>query len=316
MVAAAIPHLESFIQKVKDLRKWIKDNKNTVDAWVAVIIGATVSIAAFLLILKWGAIMAAATKAIKAVRTAVMLFNATLLANPIALVVALIAGLVAAFVYLWNNNKSFRQFWIDMWAKIRSSTGTAISWVKGKFNDFKSALSTVKTVFDGIRKTISDKLESARNAVSNAITRIKNLFNFKWSLPKLKMPKFSISGKFDLNPPSVPKLSVKWNAEGGIFNKPTVLPTLAGLQGFGEAGAEAITPLDTLKAYISESVRAENEGIRATLIEQNRMMMDFLARIMPKGVMLDSGALVGELTPAIDMQLSDRLAHTMRGNTR
>lgn len=316
MVAAAIPHLESFIQKVKDLRKWIKDNKNTIDAWVAVIIGATVSIAAFLLILKWSAIMAAAKKAITAVRTAVMLFNATLLANPIALVVAAIAGLVAAFVYLWNNNKSFRQFWIDMWAKIRSVTGSAISWVKGKFNDFKGALSTVKNVFDGIRKTISDKLESARNAVSNAITRIKSLFNFKWSLPKLKMPKFSFSGKFSLNPPSVPKLSVKWNAEGGIFNKPTVLPTLAGLQGFGEAGAEAITPLDTLKAYISESVRTENEGIRATLIEQNRMMMDFLARIMPKGVMLDSGALVGELTPAIDMQLSDRLAHAQRGNTR
>lgn len=316
MVAAAVPLLESFIQKVKDLRKWIKDNQNTIDAWVAVIIGATVSIAAFLLILKWSAIMAAAKKAITAVRTAVMLFNATLLANPIALVIAAIAGLVAAFVYLWNNNKSFRQFWIDMWAKIRSVTGSAISWVKGKFNDFKGALSTVKSVFDGIRKTISDKLESARKAVSSAITKIKNLFNFKWSLPKLKMPKFSISGKFDLNPPSVPKLSVKWNAEGGIFNKPTVLPTLAGLQGFGEAGAEAITPLDTLKAYISESVRAENEGIRATLIEQNRMMMDFLARIMPKGVVLDSGALVGELTPAIDMQLSDRLAHAQRGNTR
>ena len=316
MVAAAIPHLESFIQKVKDLRKWIKDNKNTIDAWVAVIIGATVSIAAFLLILKLGAIMAAATKAIKSCRAAILLFNAALRANPIGLVVSLLAGLVAAFIYLWNNNKSFRQFWIDMWAKIRSVTGSAISWVKGKFNDFKGALSTVKNVFDGIRKTISDKLESARNAVSNAITRIKSLFNFKWSLPKLKMPKFSFSGKFSLNPPSVPKLSVKWNAEGGIFNKPTVLPTLAGLQGFGEAGAEAITPLDTLKAYISESVRAENEGIRATLIEQNQLMMDFLARIVPKGVMLDSGALVGELTPAIDMQLSDRLAHAQRGNTR
>lgn len=316
MVAAAVPLLESFIQKVKDLRKWIKDNQNTIDAWVAVIIGATVSIAAFLLILKWSAIMAAAKKAITAVRTAVMLFNATLLANPIALVVAAIAGLVAAFVYLWNNNKSFRQFWIDMWAKIKSTCSSAVSWVKGKFNDFKSMVSNVRNRFDEIRKGIADKLNAAKDAVKSAIDKIKGFFNFKWSLPKLKMPKFSISGKFDLNPPSVPKLSVKWNAEGGIFNKPTVLPTLAGLQGFGEAGAEAITPLDTLKAYISESVRAENEGIRATLIEQNRLMMDFLARIMPKGVVLDSGALVGELTPAIDMQLSDRLAHAQRGNTR
>lgn len=316
MVAAAVPMLESFIQKVKDLRQWIKNNQNTIDAWVAVIIGATVSISAFLLVLKWGAILSAATKAIKSCRAAILLFNAALRANPVGFVVSLIMGLVAAFIYLWNNNKSFRQFWINMWDKIKSVTGSAVSWVKGKFNDFKGALSTVKTVFDGIRKAISDKLESARKAVSNAITKIKNLFNFKWSLPKLKMPKFSISGKFNLNPPSVPKLSVKWNAEGGIFNKPTVLPTLAGLQGFGEAGAEAITPLDTLRTYISESVRAENEGIRATLIEQNQLMMDFLTRIIPKGVLLDSGALVGELTPAIDMKLSDRLAHAQRGNTR
>ena len=283
---------------------------------MAVIIGATVSISAFLLVLKWGAIMSAATKAIKSCRAAILLFNTALRANPIGLVVSLLAGLVAAFIYLWNNNKSFRQFWINMWDKIKSVCGSAVKWVKGKFDDFKSMVSNVRNRFDEIRKGIADKLNAAKDAVKSAIDKIKGFFNFKWSLPKLKMPKFSISGKFDLNPPSVPKLSVKWNAEGGIFNKPTVLPTLAGLQGFGEAGAEAITPLDTLRTYISESVRAENEGIRATLIEQNRMMMDFLARIMPKGVMLDSGALVGELTPAIDMQLSDRLAHAQRGNTR
>ena len=49
--------------------------------------------------------MSAATKAIKGVRAAILLFNAALRANPIGLVVSLLAGLVAAFVYLWNNNK-------------------------------------------------------------------------------------------------------------------------------------------------------------------------------------------------------------------
>lgn len=46
------------------------------------------------------------------------------------------------------------------------------------------------------------------------------------------------------------------------------------------------------------------------------ILIDFLARSMPHGVMLDSGVLVGELTPAIDIQLSDRLRNTQRGNTR
>jgi hypothetical protein len=317
MALAAIPHLQNFVKKVKDLKKWIKDNENTIDAWIAVIIGATVSISAFLLILKWGAIMAAATKAIKAVRSAILLFNAALLANPIALVVALIAGLVAAFVYLWNNNKGFRTFWIDLWKKIQSVTGSAVGWIKGKFNDFKSALSTVRTVFGNIQKTISDKLNSARDKVRDAINKIKGFFNFKWSLPKLKMPSFSMSGKFSLNPPSVPKLGIKWNAEGGILTQPTIFGRMGDtLLGGGEAGAEAIAPIAVLQDYIRAAVSAENEGIRATLIEQTGLLMNFLSRNMPKAVLLDTGAMVGELTPAIDAGLANRWNNTKRGNTR
>lgn len=323
MVAAAVPLLESFIQKVKDLRKWVKDNQNTIDAWVAVIIGATVSISAFLLVLKWSAIMSAATKAVKSCRAAILLFNAALRANPIGLVVSLLAGLVAAFVYLWNNNKGFRQFWIDMWAKIKSACGSAVNWCKNKFNDFKSAVGVVKTAFNNIKNAISDKLEEARKKVKSVIDKIKGFFplsigkifsNFK--IPKIsvsagKAP-FGIGGKGKL-----PNFNVKWNAEGGILTKPTIFGMSGNtLLGGGEAGKEAVAPIDLLQGYVSAAVRAENEGIRATLIEQNRMMMDFLARIIPKGVMLDSGALVGELTPAIDMQLSDRLAHAQRGNTR
>lgn len=315
MALAAIPHIQNFVNKVKDLKKWIKDNENTIDAWIAVIIGATVSIGTFLLILKWGAIMAAATKAIKAVRSAILLFNAALLANPIALVVALIAGLVAAFVYLWNNNKGFRQFWIDMWAKIRSASGKAIDWIKGKFNDFKSALSTVKTVFGNIKKEISDKLDSARDKVRDAVNKIKGFFNFKWSLPKLKMPSITVTGKFSLNPPSVPKF--KWNAEGGILTKPTIFGRMGDtMLGGGEAGAEAIAPIDVLQGYVRAAVRMENEGIRATMIEQTRLLMDFLARSIPQAVVLDTGAVVGELTPAIDAWLADRWNNTKRGNTR
>lgn len=54
MVEAAVPKLESLIQKVKDARKWMKDNKNTVDAWKAALIAAAVSVGSFLLVLKWG----------------------------------------------------------------------------------------------------------------------------------------------------------------------------------------------------------------------------------------------------------------------
>lgn len=317
MVSAAVPKLQTFVNKVKDLKKWIQDNKQTIQNWVAVIIGATVSIGAFLLVLKWGSILSAATKAVKTCRAALVLFNATLRANPVGLVISLLAGLVAAFVYLWNNNKGFRNFWISLWAKIKSVTGSAVSWVKGKFNDFKSVVSNVRNRFDEIRKGIADKLNGAKDAVKSAIDKIKGFFKFKWSLPKLKMPSFSMSGKFSLNPPSVPKIGIKWNAEGGILDKATIFGQMGNtLLGAGEKGPEAIAPIDVLLDYVRTAVQTENEGIIRTLIEQNRILMDFLARIIPSGVRLDSGVLVGELVPAIDGRLADRWSHSKRGNTR
>lgn len=319
MVEKAVPKLESFIQKIKDVKKWMKDNKNTVDAWKAAIIATTVSVGAFVLVLKWGSIMAAATKAVKATRAAILLFNAALRANPIGLVISLLAGLVAGFVYLWNNNKSFRAFWINLWEKIKDSSGKAINWVKGKFNDFKSAFNTVKTVFGNIQKTIADKIGAARDAVKKAIDKIKGFFNFKWSLPKLKMPTFSMKGKFSLNPPSVPKLGIKWNAEGAVLSRPTIFGRVGNtLMGGGEAGMEAVAPIDVLTGYIRQAVREEsnNETLGRIIIEQNQILIDFLRRAMPHDVLLNGNALVGELIPAVDSGLADRYAHTIRGNVR
>lgn len=71
-----------------------------------------------------------------------------------------------------------------------------------------------------------------------------------------------------------------------------------------------------MRPYIQAAVNAKDASILNALEEQNRILMDFLARRMPRAVKLDSGALVGELTPAIDAQLSGRLEHTKRGNTR
>lgn len=98
-------------------------------------------------------------------------------------------------------------------------------------------------------------------------------------------------------------------------------PTIFGMTGNtflggGEAGSEAVAPISLLQDYVKTAVKAENEGIIRTLIEQNQILMDFLRRIIPKSVLLDSGVLVGELTPAIDIQLSDRWSHARRGNTR
>lgn len=109
---------------------------------------------------------------------------------------------------------------------------------------------------DGVNKIF----ETIANIVKNAINKIKNYMKFKWELPKLKLPQVSIKGKFSLSPPSVPKFSIKWNADGAILNKPTLFGMAGGvLQGGGEAGKEAVLPIEKLKSYIKEELQFNNQ---------------------------------------------------------
>lgn len=323
MVEVAAPKLEALIQKVKDAKQWIQDNKDTVDTWTAVIIAATVSIGSFLLVLSWGKIMTAAKTAITAVRGAILLFNAALKANPIGLVISLLAGLVAGFLYLWENNEGFRNFWIGMWDKIKSVGGSAVDWIKSKFNGFKDMLSTVKDTFGKIKDAIADKIEDAREAVSKAIKKITGFFPLSIGkiFSNLKIPSITVSGgkaPFGIaGKGKLPSFDVKWNAQGAVLDKPTIFGMSGNtLLGGGEAGKEAIAPIDTLQAYIRDAVKENDQPIVRALIEQFERLMDYLDRSMPKGVTLDSGALVGSLLPAVDTGLANRLEHTRRGNVR
>lgn len=329
MAETALPYLESFVNKVKDGIEWIKKNEETVNTWAAVIIGATVAIGTFLLILNWGKIMTAAANAIKTVRLAMLALNTALLANPIGLVVSLIAGLVAAFIYLWNTNEDFRAFWVRTWEKIKSAGSTAVTYIKERFGDFKSALKSVKKTFSDIKDTIEEKIESARKKVKGVIDKIKGYFDIDLKFKGLKMPSIKLTLQKGtgimakaaelIGLDGVPKFSVKWNAEGGILTKPALFAMRGNtFYGGGEAGAEAIAPIHTLKTYIRDAVHTSEAGGGNT-----REIIDLLRRVLTKldqlkaiNVLLDTGALVGELTPAIDTQLSARLRNFGRGNTR
>ena len=322
MVTVAAPHIQNLINKVKDAKKWIQDNKNTVDKWKAAIIAVSVSVGSFLLIMNWGKIMGAAKTAILATRAAVVLFNAALRANPIGLVISLLAGLVAGFVYLWNNNKGFRDFWLKMWEKVKSACSSAITGIKNKFNDLKDAAGKVKKWFEDIRKSISDKIEAAGKSVGKVVDKIKGFFPLKIGkiFSNIKIPKISVSGgkaPYGIaGKGKMPSFDVKWNAEGAIFTRPTIFNTRNGLQGVGEAGAEAVLPVAKMMDYVSTAVRNETGNIGRIIIEQNRLLIDFLRRNMPDTVQLDSGAMVGALLPAVDMGLADRWSHVRRGNVR
>lgn len=189
LVSAAVPYLESLIAKVKDVATWVKNNQDTIHAWVGVILGAGVSIGTFLLILNWGKIMTAAANAVKVVRTAILAMNAAMLANPVGLIVALIAGLVVAFVYLWNNVEGFRNFWKKAWETIKSAASTAKnaitkafsnigSWFKEKFQQIQKA---GQDAMAKVKKWFSDTYKGITNTFSNIGGWFRSKFQSAWS---------------------------------------------------------------------------------------------------------------------------------------
>lgn len=327
MVTVGVPKLQSLIAKIKDMIKWFKQNKSTVQAWAAGIIAATITVSGFVLILKWSAIMSKAAKALKLVTVAVKALNVAMRANIIGLIVSLILGLVAAFIYLWKNNEGFRKFWLNMWAKIQSVAGTAVGWIKRKFGELKDSVAKVKANFEAIKKAITDKINGAKEAVAGFVNKVKGFFPLKIGkiFSSLKIPKISVSGgkaPFGIaGKGKLPSFNVKWNAEGGILSEPTIFgmnPKTGTLLGGGEAGKEAIVPIDRLKAYIDESVNDRNKDLSESLEIQFSRLILFMQNYFPVSyqITLDSGILAGELAPGINSRLAEIYKNNKRGNTR
>lgn len=117
----------------------------------------------------------------------------------------------------------------------------------------------VGAVFDGIKAAISDPVGFARDAVSNAVAKIKGFFDFKIKWPNIPMPHFQVSPPGwqigDLLKGSIPSLGVKFYAQGGIIDDPELLVA-------GEAGREALVPLT--QPYLrpwAQAVAAEMGGV-------------------------------------------------------
>lgn len=152
---------------------------------------------------------------INVVKGAFAALNATMLANPIFLIIAAIAALVAAFIYLWNNCEGFRQFWIDLWENIKAvavAVWTAISeFFTAAWEAIKSA---AETVWNGIRDFFSGLWEGIKTIFTTVVTAISTFLSAAWTSIQttVKTVFTAISGFF----------STVWN---GIKNIVTTIVT-------------------------------------------------------------------------------------------
>lgn len=136
-------------------------------------------------------------------------------------------------------------------AIIANAIGINVNAVKTTIvNAFTGAINTVVNVFNNMYNNVVNTFNNVKNFIRGIIDKIKGMFNFNWSLPKIKLPHLSwsmIDVPFLGKVPDPTSIRVDWYAKGGIFSAPSVI-------GVGEAGKEAVLPIDKIKPYIAEAM--------------------------------------------------------------
>ena len=212
----------------------------------------------------WEAIKTATSTVFNAVKTTV-----TTIWNGIkTAVTTVVNGVKTAVSTAWNEVKNITSTVFNAvktavstaWNAIKTTVTTVINSIKsGVSSGLNAVKSTVSSILNGIKSTFTNVFNGVWSFVQGIVNKLKGIFNFSWSLPHIKLPHFSISGSFSLNPPSIPHISVDWYKKamnnGMILNSPTIFGASGNhLLGGGEAGPEAVVGVSSLMDMIQNAV--------------------------------------------------------------
>lgn len=236
--------------------------------------------------------------------------------NWAGLLLLLVNPIAGGFKLLYDNCEGFRNFVNNFIAKIK--------------NDFKNGFNAVKqAIITPIKNAISNvksRLESLRDFVKNIIAKIKGFFNFTFSIPKIKLPHFTIKPKGwqldDLLKGSIPKLDIDWYAKamdkGMILNEPTIFGMNAAGQfmGGGEVGSETVVGTQSLMDMINGAVGSQNKMVVYYLQKMVEIMTDYFPQVisgMDRPVCYDPDAMAGSMAVPMDKYLGMLKARKDRG---
>ena len=235
------------------------------------------------------------------------------LTSPITLVILAIGALIA-IVYLC----------VKHWDKIKAAGAAAWEWIK---NAWSKAGDFFAGVFAKIKNTFSKVTDAITKPFRTAIDKVKGLFSkLKLNFPKIKMPHFNVSPKGwkigDLLKGKIPKLSVDWYAKamdnGMILNDATIfgMNSSGQLLGAGEAGSETVVGTNSLLNMINGAVQAETGELSARMDRIINLLVMFFPQMLDRvgnDVVLDTGVLVGQLAPKMNVRLGEIQSRNARG---
>lgn len=243
LAAYLAPALEKVVGWFGKVAEWLSKLSPEVLTVIGVVAGVVAAIAPVLLIL--GKVAFAISSIMSLMSTLNLSFAA--LAGPVGIAIAVIAALIAIGVLLYKNWDKIKAKALEIkasliatWNSIKASISATINNLKTAMaNAWNSIKATASSVWNGIKNAITSPITSARDKVKAIIDKLKSYFPIKVGnlLSGIKLPHFKISGEFSIKNKTVPKLSIDWYKTGGIFDGPQVI-------GVGEAGPEAVVPLD------------------------------------------------------------------------
>ena len=208
LAKSLVPVLEKIVGFLSKLFGWFANLDGRTQTIILAITGVVAAISPV------AGIISKIMTAINFLRPALMA-----LTGPVGLVVAAVGALITALIYAYNHSEKFRNIVNSAFNAVKTFISDAITNIVDRFNALKAKVQAVIDFIQGIPEKVRQIVQKVKDFI--------------------KLPHFSLTGSFSLMPPSVPKLNVDWYATGGIFNSPSVI-------GVGEAGSEAVVPLDKL----------------------------------------------------------------------
>ncbi len=184
--------LEKVAPIVENIIQWVLDNGPLIEP---IITGIAVALGVLAAALAIQGIISGVSKAFA-------LLNTTMLANPFVLIAALIAGIVAAIVTLWNKSEAFRNFWKNLWDGIKKAFAVTVEWlgnaaksiagffvsawegIKKAFSPFvgyfQQIWNTVKGIFSAVRSVLSGNFSDAWAAIKGIFAGWGGYFSGLW----------------------------------------------------------------------------------------------------------------------------------------